>query len=128
MTYREIAPTDAHDRLRSEAPPQLLDVRQAFEFEDHRIDGATLIPLDEIESRVGELDPARPTVVVCAKGGRSAAACQFLAQRGFADLHNLTGGMTAWLAAGLPHTEGPVGGSGDGDEPRRGWLGRLFGR
>ncbi|MDF1526899.1 MAG: rhodanese-like domain-containing protein [bacterium] len=40
----------------------LVDVRQAGEYEEGHIPGTKLIPLGELENRLGELDPAKPTV------------------------------------------------------------------
>ena len=75
---------------------QLVDVRMSVEWEIARLDGAVLVPLQELEERLGELDPSRPTVVYCHVGGRSAAAARFLRGQGFERVANLTGGIHAW--------------------------------
>ncbi len=91
--------------LLSETPaaelPLLLDVREAWEFERAalRADGLTTLnlPMSEIVQRIGELDPARPTVCLCHHGVRSAQVAAFLLQRqGFASVANFTGGIDAW--------------------------------
>jgi rhodanese-related sulfurtransferase len=76
----------------------LLDVRRPDEFETARIEGSTLIPLAELESRLAELEEwkGRPIVVHCHKGGRSAKACGLLADKGFIRVTNLAGGIDAW--------------------------------
>jgi adenylyltransferase/sulfurtransferase len=76
----------------------LLDVREPDEFERAHIEGATLIPLGELEARVEELAQWRGGRVVaqCHHGGRSAAACQILLAQGFGDVANLVGGIDAW--------------------------------
>jgi len=76
----------------------LLDVREADEIARARIEGATWIPLGELDARAGELAAWRddPVVVHCHHGGRSARACALLAERGFRQLHNLQGGIEAW--------------------------------
>ncbi len=76
----------------------LLDVRQPEEFETAKIDGTTLIPLGELESRVEELADwrNRRVVIHCHHGGRSAKACQILSSHGFGDVANLVGGIEAW--------------------------------
>jgi adenylyltransferase/sulfurtransferase len=76
----------------------LLDVREADEIARARIDGATWIPLGELDARADELAAWRddPVVVHCHHGGRSARACALLAERGFRQLHNLQGGIEAW--------------------------------
>ena len=75
----------------------VLDVRTDGEYAGGHIPGSTLIPVDQLERRVEEL-PAKetPMLVVCAGGGRSAAACAMLSERGYSSLHNLAGGMGGW--------------------------------
>jgi rhodanese-related sulfurtransferase len=76
-------------------PHQLIDVREAHEFEFCHIDGL-LIPLGEIESRSAEVNRNQKVVVQCRSGQRSATAIALLEQQGFTNLHNLTGGILAW--------------------------------
>jgi adenylyltransferase/sulfurtransferase len=77
-------------------PFELIDVREAFEYEIARIDGAKLMPLGEVADRVDELQRERPIVVHCHSGRRSAEAVRLLQQRGFANVYNLEGGIDAW--------------------------------
>jgi rhodanese-related sulfurtransferase len=74
----------------------LLDVRESWEHEICRIEGSHLIPLAQLPARIGELEPARPTVVICHHGVRSLRAAAFLESRGFGDVVNLSGGIDAW--------------------------------
>ncbi len=74
----------------------LLDVRNPQEWEICRIDGAKLIPLPEIQDRLGELDPAETLVVYCHHGPRSGRAMNFLRQMGFSRAINLAGGIDSW--------------------------------
>jgi rhodanese-related sulfurtransferase len=75
----------------------LLDVRTPQETAGGIIPGAQLIPVDQLEERLRELPKnGRPTLVYCAGGGRSAAACEFLSSQGIAGLHNLAGGINSW--------------------------------
>jgi rhodanese-related sulfurtransferase len=74
----------------------LLDVREPFEFEIARIDGAKLIPLGEISERIDELHREQTLIVHCHSGRRSAEAVRLLKQRGFANVYNLQGGIDAW--------------------------------
>ena len=75
---------------------ELVDVREPFEFEIARIDGAKLIPLGEIAERAEELQREQPIIVHCHTGRRSAQAVQLLQQRGFRTVYNLEGGIDAW--------------------------------
>ena len=76
----------------------LLDVRQQGEWDAAHIEGATLLALDELETRLAELAEWRSgrVVVVCHHGGRSARACALLRANGFEDVSNLSGGIEAW--------------------------------
>ena len=74
----------------------LLDVRTPQEFQIARLEGAKLIPLQDLPDRLGELDSAADLVVFCHHGPRSAQAVRFLRQIGFARARNLAGGIEAW--------------------------------
>ncbi|HXV27436.1 MAG TPA: rhodanese-like domain-containing protein, partial [bacterium] len=76
----------------------LLDVREPFEYEISKIEGATLIPLGQIESRMAELESYRNKEIVahCKMGGRSRRALEILKAKGFKRLKNVTGGIDAW--------------------------------
>lgn len=76
-----------------------LDVRTPMEFSLARVEGATLLPLNELPRRFGELDRDRETVVMCHHGIRSAKAVAFLRQQGFANVRNLAGGIDSWSRA-----------------------------
>jgi rhodanese-related sulfurtransferase len=101
VTFTEID-AQALDGLRTQEHCCLVDVRSDAEFARGTIAGALHIPLQAIASRYGELDPAVSTVLFCQSGGRSAQACAYLAQLGYARLVNLRGGLTAWTRVGLP--------------------------
>jgi len=75
---------------------KLVDVREPFEYEIARIDGAQLIPLGEITERAGELQREQQIVVHCHSGTRSAQAVRLLQHRGFNNVYNLEGGIDAW--------------------------------
>ncbi len=68
--------------------PQVVDVRTPGEFRGGHIPGSKNIPLDSLQSRAGELDSARPVVLCCASGSRSAMAVSLLKGKGFTDVHN----------------------------------------
>lgn len=77
--------------------PILLDVREVFEHKSQNIPGSTLIPLGELQRRVGELEKhrAKEIVVYCRSGNRSMSACKFLQAQGF-NVVNLSGGILRW--------------------------------
>lgn len=78
-----------------------LDVREPNEWDAGHIPGATHVPMDEVQRRVGELPTDRPVIAVCRSGGRSGRVANKLRSRGF-EIENLEGGMLAWQEAGLP--------------------------
>jgi rhodanese-related sulfurtransferase len=94
--YKSITPRELKSRLDAGDIPQLLDVREPWEFTLARIEGSTLIPLAQLPDRLPELDPAAETVVVCHHGARSAYATRGLDQIGFAKVLNLEGGLDAY--------------------------------
>lgn len=76
--------------------PVLLDVREPWEFDLCRIDGARLIPMGAVSSRLAELDPAKEIVVICHHGVRSFHIARLLELKGFSQVINLSGGVDAW--------------------------------
>ncbi|HEY0618818.1 MAG TPA: rhodanese-like domain-containing protein [Kribbella sp.] len=91
------------DELLAEA--FVLDVREPDEWARGHIEGATHIPLGQLQERVGEVPLGQKVLCVCAVGGRSGMATQFLASEG-RDAINLDGGMHAWQASGRPVSVG----------------------
>lgn len=93
----EISAADLKRRMDDGDDIQLIDVRQPDENAFAKIPGAKLIPLGDVIRRMGEIDPAKETVIHCKMGGRSAKAIEVLKQAGFTgELKNLKGGITAW--------------------------------
>ena len=74
----------------------LLDVREPFEFEVARIEGANLIPLGQLPGRLAELDREKEILVMCHSGMRSQQAAEFLRAAGFPRVANVAGGIDAW--------------------------------
>lgn len=98
MSYDSVSPRQLAERLKSGEPLELIDVREPFEFEIARIDGARLLPLSKFNEWIGALRPETETIVMCHHGVRSAQVCAYLAQSGFAKVFNLDGGIDAWSA------------------------------
>ncbi len=94
----EIAPRDLAQWLAEGRDLLVLDVRTPAEAALAALPAAVLLPLDELPRRLGELDPARPTVVHCHLGLRSLIAAQLLREHGFAQTWSLRGGIDAWSA------------------------------
>ncbi|MES2932709.1 MAG: rhodanese-like domain-containing protein [Pseudomonadota bacterium] len=80
----------------SRARPFLLDVREPWEYETCHIDGAVLIPMNTIPTRLNELEEDAEIVCICHHGARSMQVAAFLERNGYAHTTNLTGGVHAW--------------------------------
>jgi len=92
----DLTPLELEERLKAGLPFTLLDVREPHELEISHLDGARVIPLGQLASRINELNPADDIVLICKAGIRSARGLQILYGAGFRKLHNLQGGMNAW--------------------------------
>ncbi|MGQ4494277.1 rhodanese-like domain-containing protein [Dermabacteraceae bacterium P13101] len=79
----------------------LVDVREENEWVAGHAPQARHLPASELLARYGEIDPDETTYLICRSGGRSSQAAQWLAGNGYSVV-NVTGGMGAWLEAGLP--------------------------
>ncbi len=86
----------------------VLDVRDDQEFAAGHIAGAKHIPAAQLEARIGELRryKDKPLIVNCQGGVRSAKACDLLRKHEFSKVHNLQGGLNAWIQAKLPVVKG----------------------
>lgn len=95
-----ISAEELHHRVTGTTNLVLVDVRAPLEFQDSHIDGAVNIPAPDLRTRYTELDPDKPTVVICSSGNRSSLAASILKQHGFKEVYNVAGGMTGYSAAG----------------------------
>jgi len=84
----------------------VLDVRTQEEWNEFHAPNTTLIPLDELASRVNELPKDQPIVVVCRSGNRSQTGRNILLQAGF-NATSMNGGLNAWRDIGHPVVSGP---------------------
>ena len=94
---KEMTPREFVERRAGGAELNLLDVREDWETTLAPVPADHLhIPMGQIADRLGELDPAQETVVICRSGGRSAEVARFLSTHGFVSVYNLVGGILAW--------------------------------
>lgn len=84
----------------------VVDVREPHEYTEAHVPGAVLIPLTELPERVDDLPTDRSVLLICASGGRSRRAAEFLLRQGV-DAINVAGGTLAWIEAGKPTVAGP---------------------
>ena len=76
--------------------PQLLDVREPWEFEKCHLDGSVLVPMRQIPQAMQDLDQDQEIVVICHHGIRSRAVAAYLANNDFSHVINLSGGIDEW--------------------------------
>jgi rhodanese-related sulfurtransferase len=96
----ELAPERVAELL-AQGAADLVDVREPYEYEAGHIAGARHIPLERLADEAQTLPQDRPLVFQCRVGARSAMAAQAFRAAGF-DAYNLSGGLVAWAAQGLP--------------------------
>lgn len=94
---REISAQQLKEYLQVAAPvPLLLDVREPWEYQICHIEGAQLMPMQQIPQTHKTLDPQQEIVVICHHGRRSLQVGNYLERAGFTRIVNLTGGIDAW--------------------------------
>ncbi len=101
--WLQIAPAEALDFIDT-ISPFVLDVRNPDEFAAGHIEGAVLIPLGELNARIGELpqDLNTPMLVYCKVGIRGNFGLVYLKMLGYTNVRHIRGGIDAWTAAELP--------------------------
>ena len=94
----ELSCTEVRGQLDREEEFLLLDCREEAEFAHVRIEGATLLPMSEIQQRSGEIEEwkGRPVVVYCHHGGRSLQVTHWLRQQGWEQAQSMAGGIDVW--------------------------------
>jgi len=80
----------------SKNPPLLLDVREPWEYEVCRIDGAQLVPMRSIPAALDRFDREQEIVVICHHGIRSRQVATYMEHQGFKNIINLQGGVAGW--------------------------------
>jgi len=97
---RDIGVEEAYSKYQSGA--FVLDVRTVEEWNEYHAPNTTLIPLDQLASRVSELPRDKEIVVVCRSGNSSQHGRDLLLDSGFAQVTSMTGGLNEWRAKGYP--------------------------
>lgn len=92
----------AATRLINDRNPVVVDMRSSDEFAGGHLINARNIPGDQLAQRSTELPQKRPVLIYCQSGVRSLRAVQTLKQAGREEVFSLTGGLQAWVQAGLP--------------------------
>jgi thioredoxin len=106
VAYRELSAPEAR-RFIAEADPLVLDVRTPAEYYQGHLPGAVLIPVQQLQQRLREMQPhkEREIVLYCRSGNRSTVAAEILADAGFRRLHNIRHGILEWQREGFDLTK-----------------------
>lgn len=99
--YEDVTVGDAHNLTGNDAY-YLLDVRNQSEWDEGRIEGATLRTLSQLENQIDDLPREKTILVHCRSGARSAIAASLLQANGYKNVKNVKGGYLAWVKAKYP--------------------------
>jgi len=102
VRYRDVTVEQAKTLIESMPSLVILDVRTLGEYDEGHIEGAIIIPVQELEERVSELSKEDEILVYCRTGNRSATAVNILNDNGFTKIFHMFNGITAWIQAGYP--------------------------
>jgi rhodanese-related sulfurtransferase len=96
--YKDISASQFQEEIKNNADAIVIDVRTPGEVMEGVIPGAIHMDImgGRFREEVEELDKNKPYYVYCRSGNRSGTACSFMAQLGFTELYNLSGGVMAW--------------------------------
>ncbi len=104
MGQPALPPAEFEKKMQAEQP-QLLDVRTSGEFKRSHLENALQADwtnLSQFSDRIQYLDKSKPVFVYCASGGRSAEAARYLREKGFTNVADMKGGLSAWKNDGKP--------------------------
>lgn len=104
---KSIAPAEALRMQQTRNDLVFLDVRTPKERSYGAIPGSRLVSIYDLMKGTISLPKDKPVLLVCAVGGRSYVAAQFMSRQGFQEVYNLSGGISAWTKAGLPLVQDP---------------------
>lgn len=95
QTWNNLQPHEVADKVKKGSAVNIIDVREYEEWISGHIPGARHISLSLLPIKMEELDRNTEFVMVCQSGGRSARACEYLANKGY-HVINMIGGMSEW--------------------------------
>lgn len=100
--FRSLSPQEAKSLIETRNDLVLVDVRSPQELYEGSIPGSQLMPFGELAQGRMTLPTGHPILLICAVGGRSYAVGRYFSGKGYGEIYNLAGGISAWKAAGLP--------------------------
>jgi len=100
--FRTINSQEAQSLIGSRKDLLMVDLREASELKEGYISGSVLIPMSQLAKGSKSLPTDRPLLLICAVGGRSFAVGRYFSSKGYPEIYNLKGGVSAWKKAGFP--------------------------
>lgn len=100
--YGDVTVSEASKLIDETTGLVILDVRTQSEYDDGHIEGAILIPVDELPDRLDELDNGDELLVYCRTGNRSSTAVEILEDAGFDKIYHMNQGISTWVSEGYP--------------------------
>lgn len=100
--FRSINSREAQSLIDQKKDLLLVDLREAGELKEGYIAGSVLIPMSQLAKGTSSLPADRPLLLICAVGGRSFGVGRYFSAKGYPEIYNLKGGVSAWKKAGLP--------------------------
>ena len=101
---KPISPEEVYEIIKNDEDYLIVDVRTKEEYNSGHLEGALLLPVQELEERLGELPMDKPIIVYCRSGNRSRTAAEILVNNGFKQIYDM-GGISDWTARGYPVIE-----------------------
>ena len=98
---KPISPEEVYEIIKNDEDYLIVDVRTKEEYDSGHIEGALLLPVQELEGRLDELPIDKPLIVYCRSGNRSRSAATTLVENGFKQVYDM-GGISDWTAKGYP--------------------------
>ncbi|MFC2145635.1 rhodanese-like domain-containing protein [Actinomycetota bacterium] len=101
---KPIDPEEVYEIIKNDEDYLIVDVRTIEEYNSGHIEGALLLPVQELEDRLNELPMDKPIIVYCRSGNRSRTAAEILVNNGFMQIYDM-GGISDWIDKGYPVIE-----------------------
>ncbi len=106
--FTEIPPETVHCWI-SDGEAVLVDVREADELAQARLEEAVHVPMSAFDPELIPVDTGKKVVFICTQGARSERVGQYVVAQGIlTEAYNMAGGLKAWVEAGLPLETGPL--------------------
>jgi rhodanese-related sulfurtransferase len=100
--FRTIPAREAQTLMATRQDLLVVDLREESELREGFIAGSQLLPMSALSKGTKNMPENRPLLLICAIGGRSNVVGRYFSAKGFPEIYNLQGGISAWKQAGLP--------------------------